>query len=220
MAYFPLGHTGRFTDDGDSCGVTAILTVVNSFNAAVVAGFGASQRIDSLIVLPAMALGVAVNSMAGQNIGAGRWDRVRQIAIYGAFFNFAIMFSIALFIYLSAGFLIRMFVQEEGAVTFGEDFLRLVAFFYPFLGLNFIFNGIVRGAGAMYPVLVLNTLSFWLLRYPLTYFFSGWIGEDGIALGMGVSFVISSFFSFAYFKWGKWKEKKLFAERGEWTAKQ
>ena len=76
-------------------GVTAILTVVNSFGGDVVAGFGSSQRIDSLITLPAMALGTAVNSMAGQNIGAGQWERVRQIAIFGTIYNFIIMFIIA-----------------------------------------------------------------------------------------------------------------------------
>src|SRR5690606_13393158 len=54
-------------------GVTAIMTVVNSFGGSVVAGFGTSQRIDSLITLPAMALGTAVNSMAGQNISINRW---------------------------------------------------------------------------------------------------------------------------------------------------
>ncbi len=49
----------------------AIMSVVASFGPAVVAGFGAAQRLDSLIMLPAQALGTAVNSMAGQNIGAG-----------------------------------------------------------------------------------------------------------------------------------------------------
>lgn len=192
-------------------GITAILTVVNSFGGAVVAGFGTSQRIDSLITLPAMALGTAVNSMAGQNIGANRWDRVREIAIYGALFNFIIMLSIAILVFLLAAPLTRLFIQEENAVTFGANYLKTIAFFYPFIGLNFILNGIVRGSGAMYQVLILNILSFWVLRYPLTLICSSFIGQNGIALGMGISFIISSLFSFSYYKWGNWKKKQLFA---------
>jgi len=192
-------------------GVLAILSVVNGFGENVVAGFGASQRIDSLITLPAMALGTAVNSMAGQNIGAGRWDRVRQLAIYGAVYNFAIMLLIAVVIFFSAEFLIGLFIQNGEAASFGSEYLRIIAFFYPFIGLNFILNGIVRGSGAMYQVLILNLISFWLLRYPLTYLFSDMFGSNGIALGMGVSFIISSFFAFGYFKFGKWKQRKLFA---------
>ncbi|MEH7238588.1 MATE family efflux transporter [Bacillus sp. JJ1562] len=191
-------------------GVTAILSVVNSFDGAVVAGFGASQRIDSLIIIPAMAIGTAVNSMAGQNIGANQWDRVHQIALYGTIFNVIIMLSIALVVFLFAEGLTRLFIQEKEAVTFGTDYLRIVAFFYPFIGINFILNGVVRGAGAMYQVLILNILSFWLLRYPITYFCSNLIGQNGIALGIGISFIISSLFSFSYFKWGGWKKKELF----------
>lgn len=192
-------------------GITAILTVVNSFDGAVVAGFGASQRIDSLITIPAMALGTAVNSMAGQNIGANQWDRVRQIAIFGAIYNVIIMLVIALIIFLFAETLTMLFVKEFETVVFGTDYLKIIAFFYPFIGLNFILNGIVRAAGAMYQVLILNILSFWLLRYPLTYLCSNLMGQNGIAFGMGISFIISSIFAFTYFKWGGWKKKQLFA---------
>ncbi|WP_456277918.1 MATE family efflux transporter [Bacillus sp. AK128] len=193
-------------------GVTAIMTVVNSFGGAVVAGFGASQRIDSLITLPATALGTAVNSMAGQNIGAHRWDRVRSISIYGAMYNLAIMLLMAIIVFILAEPLIRLFIQEEQAVSFGADYLRIISFFYLFLGLNFILNGIVRSSGAMYQVLVLNIISFWVLRYPLTFICSSLFGQNGIAIGMGISFIVSSMFAFAYFKWGKWREKKLFAQ--------
>ncbi|MBT2755046.1 MATE family efflux transporter [Mesobacillus foraminis] len=194
-------------------GVLAIMSVVNSFGKDVVAGFGASQRIDSLITLPAMALGTAVNSMAGQNIGAGRWDRVRQIAIYGAIYNFTIMLLIAILVFSLAEFLTALFIQQKEAVLFGKDYLKIIAFFYPFIGLNFILNGIVRGAGAMYQILVLNLISFWILRYPLTLIGSEWLGENGISLGMGISFVLSSVFSFVYFKFGKWKQKSLFTKK-------
>ncbi|WP_449539149.1 MATE family efflux transporter [Ferdinandcohnia sp. Marseille-Q9671] len=192
-------------------GITAILSVVNSFDGAVVAGFGASQRIDSLITIPAMALGTAVNSMAGQNIGANKWDRVHQIAMNGTFFTIGIMLTIALFVFLFARGLTTLFIQDKNAITFGTDYLKIIAFSYPFLGINFILNGIVRGSGAMYQVLVLNLLSFWLLRYPFTYICSKLIGQKGIALGIGISFVISSIFAFSYYKWGGWKTKALFS---------
>ena len=193
-------------------GVLAIMSVVNTFGEEVVAGFGASQRIDSLITLPAMALGTAVNSMAGQNIGANRWDRVRQLAIYGALYNLVIMLIMAVVVVLFAQFLIGLFIPEGEAVLFGTDYLKIIAFFYPFIGLNFILNGIVRGSGAMYQVLVLNVISFWVLRYPLTDLCSSLFGPNGIAFGMGISFVLSSIFSFGYFKFGKWKKRDLFSK--------
>jgi Na+-driven multidrug efflux pump len=106
-----------------------------------------------------------------------------------------------------------MFIEEEDAVAFGTQYLMVVALFYPFLGINFILNGIVRAAGAMYQVLVLNILSFWVLRYPFTWLFSEWMGEIGIAAGMGASFFISSILAFLYYRYGKFREKDLFKER-------
>lgn len=120
------------------------------------------------------------------------------------------MFVLALTIFIFAEPAIRLFIQETNALEFGTQYLKIIAFFYPFIGINFILNGIVKGSGAMYQVLVLNAISFWILRYPATYLLSNAIGEKGIAWGMGLSFVLSSFAAFSYYKWGRWREKELF----------
>lgn len=193
-----------------SAGVMAIMSVVNSFGKEVVAGFGAAQRIDSIIMLPASALGTAVNSMAGQNIGANQWERVKKIAKYAVIYNFAIMLVIATLVVFFARLGVSLFLNEKNAIQFGTDYLQMIAFLYPFLGINFVLNGIVRAAGAMFQVLVLNVISFWVLRYPLTYVFSYFFGEKGIALGMGASFFISSIIAFLYYRFGKWKMKDIF----------
>jgi len=196
-----------------SGGVTAIMGIVASFGEDVVAGFGASQRIDSIIMIPIMTIGAAVTSMAGQNIGARLWERVNEIAKKGLVLILSISFFISLIVFLSADVLIRLFVSDKATIEFGAGFLKTVAFFYPFLGINFVLNGVVRAAGAMFQILVLNFISFWVLRVPLTYIFSNWLGTDGIAYGIGFSFVISSMFAAGYYMFGKWRSINLFAEK-------
>lgn len=191
-------------------GIAAILSVVTQFGADSVAGFSAAQRLDSLIMLPAMALGTAVNAMAGQNIGIQQWSRVKQIARYAALYNFGLMLSVAAVVIIFAEAGIKMFIQDETAVEFGTNYLRIVALCYPFLGLNFVLNGIVRASGAMYQVLILNIISFWILRYPLSALFASHFGEIGVGMGMGISFIISSIFAYLYYKFGRWREKELF----------
>src|SRR5699024_12856790 len=66
---------------------------------------------------------------------------------------------------------------------------------------------------AMYQVLALNIISFWVLRFPLTKIFAQVLGQFGIAIGMGTSFIVSSFIAFLYFRFGKWRQKELFRER-------
>lgn len=196
-----------------SAGSAAILSVVTGFGSSVVAGFSAAQRLDSLLLLPAHALSTAVNSMAGQNIGVGNWKRVSMIAKSSVISNLTVMFTIAIIVVFLAEFGVRLFIDDPKAVQFGKTYLQIVSLFFPFLGINFMLNGVVRAAGAMYQVLVLNMISFWVLRFPLTKWFATLVGEIGIGLGIGVSFVISSGFAFAYYRFGKWREKELFQEQ-------
>lgn len=196
-------------------GLTVILSLVNTLGKEAVAGFGAAQRLDNIVLLPAIALSATVNTMAAQNIGAGKWDRVAQITRTGNALNTTIMASISILLFTLADPLTRLFIQDEGSVEFGTTYLKTIAFFYPFLGLNFIFNAVVRSSGAMFQVLVLNIISLWVLRVPLTHLATSLYGDRGVAMGIGVSFVISSLFSFAYYKWGSWKDRDLFASQKE-----
>lgn len=65
----------------------------------------------------------------------------------------------------------------------------------------------------MFQILILNIISFWALRYPFSYMFSSWIGENGIALGIGMSFLLSSLTAFLYYRFGKWKDLVLFERK-------
>src|SRR5699024_2135407 len=98
---------------------------------------------------------------------------------------------------------IRLFIQAEGSVRFGTRFLQIVAMCYQFLGINFILNGIVRASGAMYQVLVLNIISFWVLRYPLAWLFSHFFGDIGIVIGFWSCFIVSSFCAFGSYRFGR-----------------
>src|SRR5690625_2300591 len=106
---------------------------------------------------------------------------------------------------------IRLFMDEQSAVNFGTEYLQIVALCYPFIGINFLLNGIVRSSGAMYQELAINIMSFWVLRLPIASFMSNWLSEIWNAVGIGMSFILSSFVAFLYFRFGKWREKELFA---------
>src|SRR5699024_4385984 len=133
-------------------------------------------------------------------------------------YNLLIMITIAHFVVIFAEQAMKLFVRNPDAVAFGKQYLRIIALCFPFLGINFVLNGIVRAAGAMYQVLILNLISFWVLRYPLTALFAHFFNETGIAMGMGSSFVLSSMIAFLYFRYGKWREKQLFKQEQKATS--
>src|SRR5699024_9406132 len=128
--------------------------------------------LDNIIMLPAQSLGASVNSMAGQNISIGQWRRVSRITKYGLLYNLMIMSIIGVIIFIFAKYLNMMFVQDAESVIFSTYYLRIIAFFFLFLGIIFVLNGIVRSSGSMYLVLFRNNISFLVLRYPLASFFA------------------------------------------------
>ena len=132
------------------------------------------------------------------------------ISYTGILLIFACSLLISSLVFLGAPLLIRMFVSDAATVAFGTSYLRITAFFYIFLGVNFVLNGIVRSSGAMLQVLLLNIISFWVLRYPLVYTFAHVYGEMGIAYGYSASLVISSIIATLYFLFGKWREVKIY----------
>lgn len=211
-AVIKLGLPGGLQMVAISSGIIVILWVVNSFGSEVVAGFGAAQRIESLIMIPALTLGSVVNSMSGQNIGANRWDRISSISYIGAGLIISLSLMISALVFFNASFLIQLFISNPDTVSFGTAYLKITSFFYVFLGINFVLNGVARSSGAMMQVLILNIVSFWILRFPLVYLFSSWYGEIGIAYGVGVSFTLSSIIAALYYFFGKWRDVKIYNE--------
>src|SRR5690625_3984520 len=196
-----------------SAGSAAIMSVVTKFGSGVVGGYSAAQTLDRMIMLPAQSIGIAVNSMAGQNIGIKQWQRVHRIAKIALLYAMIVMFSISTLVFLFPKFLVSLFIRDEASVAYAVTYLKIIAFCFPLLGINFILNGVVRASGAMYQVLVLNLISFWILRFPLTYLFSEIYGEIGIPIGLGTSFFISSILASLYYKFGGWQKKEIFKKQ-------
>ena len=70
-----------------SLSVILLMTMVNQYGTDTAAGYGASLQLWNYLQMPAMAIGAACSSMAAQNVGAQRWDRVRGTARQGVLFN-------------------------------------------------------------------------------------------------------------------------------------
>jgi putative MATE family efflux protein len=76
-----------------SSSMLVMISLVNRYGAMTVAAYGACFQLWSYVQMPAMAVGNAVSSMAAQNVGARRWDRVSRVATIGVLYNIALAHS-------------------------------------------------------------------------------------------------------------------------------
>src|SRR5690554_1745794 len=186
-------------------GMAVILSMVNSFGEDVVAGFGAAQRLDNIILLPAVALGAAVNAMAAQNIGANQWERVAQISKIGLIYNLVVMAFFVALLFIWAEPLVKLFISDNDSVAVGVSYLRTIALFYPFIALHFMPDSVQPGPGLRLRIVALSTIAGGPVRVPLAYWIISLDGEAGRALGVHIRLLITSCSSSTHYHRQGWR---------------
>src|SRR4029079_696104 len=83
MKGLPMGFQMMVT----SLAAVTMMSLVNQYGVHTSAAYGAAAQLWTYVQMPAMALGAAVSSMAAQNVGAGKMDRVEQVARTGALYS-------------------------------------------------------------------------------------------------------------------------------------
>ncbi|WP_437961719.1 MATE family efflux transporter [Sorangium sp. So ce119] len=189
-----------------SLGMVVVTGIVNGFGEVATAAFGAASRIDQIAFLPAINMGMAISTLAGQNLGAGHHGRVREVFTWGCVFSGGITLVISAAALVFPEALLRVFINDPVVVDLGVSYLHIVGACYVLFGLSFVSNGIINGAGATVVTTVISLLSLWVIRAPLAYWLSREMRSvEGVWYAIAVSFVVSLIASLAYYASGRWK---------------
>ena len=120
---------------------------INAFGSAAMAGCGAYSKIEGFAFLPVTCFALALSTFVSQNIGARRFDRVRQGMKFGLICSPVLAELIGVAIFTLAPFLIALFNSDPTVVSFGVDDARTVSLFYCLLSFSHCCAGILRGMG-------------------------------------------------------------------------
>lgn len=191
-----------------SIGMMLVQSVVNSFGAEMLAGFSAGMRVESICVVPMAAMGNAMSSYTAQNLGAGKYDRIRQ----GYRMGYAIVFSVAaaLCLWLEACSkpLIGMFLGDEGSVMAfetGTGYLRFIGWFFALIGLKMITDGVLRGAGDMKMFTVANMVNL-AIRVAIAVTCAPRWGISFVWMAVPVGWLANYLISYGEYRTGRWKK--------------
>ena len=190
-----------------SIGMMLVQSVVNSFGAQMLAGYSAGMRIESICIVPMAAMGNVMSSYTAQNLGAGKQERVVKgyRTAYGIVFGFGILLCGILEIFYRP--LIQMFLGEEGtalALNTGMSYMRFIGFFFSFIGLKMITDGLLRGAGDMKMFTVANLVNLGL-RVAVAVTMAPRFGIAFVWYAVPIGWLANYLISFARYKTGIWK---------------
>ncbi|MBO4831152.1 MAG: MATE family efflux transporter [Oscillospiraceae bacterium] len=191
-------------------GNIAMQRLVNSFGQASIAAYTASQRVDSFVFFPIFGYQTALSNFTGQNIGAGKLDRVKRGLVSTLIMAAVTALVICVLLYTLAPNLVSFFSLTGEASRRGILMIRFIAKFFIVFAVYMSFCGVLQGAG---DVAFQSGVSFTALftRAVLGYvgvavgilgYNAAWVPTPigwGIALIMAVTRYIS----------GRWKTKAV-----------
>ena len=192
-----------------SLGMIALLSIVNTFGTNVIAAYSVAIRIDSFASLPAMNLAAALSSFVGQNMGAGKSERVKKGYVATLKMNFLITMVLTAIIVIFPGWLMKAFTPDVDVIGIGKEYLYIVSAFYIVYSSMFINMGVMRGAGDTIIPMFITLFSLWLIRIPLAWVMAKYFGYHGIWWAIPMAWFSGMILSYIYYRTGKWKNKSI-----------
>ena len=184
--------------------------VINGFDVAIVAAATVVNRIEQLVLQPGMSIGAAVASFTGQNVGAGKIDRVKKGMRSATVI--IIVFSLMMLpaLYFGGEYLMRLFTKKEDieVVTYGVQGIRITSFFYTFVGMIFITRNFLSGSGDINVPMIMGFIEV-VCRVAFSSFIAAQIGFKGIFWATALTWFITGIIGTIRVLSGKWKGKSV-----------
>lgn len=187
-----------------------IQSKINLFGASAVAGVAASARIDGFVFSALQAFSIAATTFSGQNIGAGKFERLKDGTKTGVFMVFGLSLTLGAILLIFGRPLLSLFNSSPDVIEDGYKFLMYLAPAYWIFGSNEVLGGIIRGSGKALPPMIISVLSMCVLRMIWIYAALPIFNNiDIIALGYPVSWTATFILTFSYYKFGNWRKEHI-----------
>lgn len=197
-----------------SLAAVTMMSLVNLFGVHTSAAYGAAAQLWTYVQMPSMALGAAVSSMAAQNVGAGRLDRVEKVAHTGVLYAFLMTAAPVLAIYFTDALVLRIFLPGASpSLPIAVHINGFVLWGFIAFGMAFIFSGVVRATGAVWPPLLAMVISLWVVRIPFANLLMPRMGADAVWLSFPIGSLATLVLAAGYYRWGGWRKAKMLEVR-------
>jgi len=178
---------------------------INTYPTELIVAYGVSFKVEGLGWQLAEAIGTSVGTFVGQNVGAGKYDRVRQ-GVRCAYILNAVCYGVFCpVIWLFAAPIMRLFTQSALSVQYGVEYMRVFSLFFMIGGSMTIFHNVLRPAGDV-KFTVLMGVSEVVTRIIFTFLFTALFGYKGLWWVSPLTWCCAVAIGVMRYYSGKWEE--------------
>ena len=195
-----------------------VLNLTNAMGETVIACNVIIMRVDGFAMMPNFTFGQAMSVYTGQNVGAGKYDRVFKGVKQGGLIAAAFSTCITIVLLFFGHFLFDLFTDTPELIDLAVSMMRIMAVGYICISITKVIGGVLRGAGDTVSPMWISIISTIFIRVPVAYLLAhltkNEIYPDGqpIALfgSLMISWVLGMVMSIIVYAIGRWK-KKMYA---------
>ncbi len=212
-----LGVPSGLTQAIMSMSMLVVQSLTNSFGEIFIAANVIVMRVDGFAMMPNFSFGTAMTTYAGQNVGAGKYDRVVRGARQGTAIAVGTAAVIVVLILAFGKQLMQIFTDTPELVSLSMNMMRILAVGYIAVAVTQTLSGVMRGAGDTMTPMWISMVSTVLIRVPLAY---GLVyltktpqlpqGERAcLFVSLVISWVLGALITGIFYKRGKWRGKAV-----------
>lgn len=183
---------------------------VNGYGSSAVAGFGAYTKVDGFNILPVMSFSMAVTTFTGQNIGAGKIDRVKKGMWITMAMGVVYTLTTGCLLLIFSEPIMRLFTQDKEVIEYGRQAMYYFCPFYFMLSIMHALAGTIRGTGKSIPPMIILLASLCVFRVIwIIFVLPHFSAINGIFVLYPVSWAVGLVLMILYAWKGKWLPKQI-----------
>ena len=212
-----LGLPSGLTQAIFSSAMIIVQSLTNCFGEQFIAANVVVMRVDGFAMMPNFSFGMAMTTYAGQNVGAGQYDRVSKGAKQGTLMAIGTSAVITGVILLFGKSLMHIFTDTLELVELSYHLMTILAVGYIAFAVTQSLSGIMRGAGDTMTPMWISLITTVAIRVPVAYGISfltrtaelPYGQKECIQISLLLSWVIGAVLTALFYRMGKWKSKAI-----------
>ena len=203
-----------------SSAMLIVQRLTNSFGDMFVAANVIVMRVDGFAMMPNFSFGTALTTYAGQNVGAGKYDRVPKGAKQGTLMAVACSTILTIVILIFGKNIMGLFSNGDDApavVAMSYELMKILAVGYIAMAVTQSLSGVMRGAGDTVTPMWISLITTVAIRVPIAYGISfltrtaelPYGQKECIQISLLASWLIGALLTAFFYRLGKWKNRAI-----------